>query len=604
MRTHAGSPIARRFAALALAGSMLCARAAAEPSLHVRAGTRIELHARSEDAGLRVVGALRDDLDVPLPGRSLRLRVDPASPSESAAASLAGEATAATSGGTRAWSRKLRSDDAGQFEQLIALPLGRYRITAEYAGDDSHERADLEHTVDLALAEVTLELRLPGGQNISLDQEQFDVELRARFGIEPAEPAELPIRLHDERGRELARGKSDARGHWRSTLPTAVLGPPGPGRLFATTPADAQRAAAAVALNVMRERSTALTLRAAWDEARESLQLSGELRTRAEPLAGKAIGLYLDRRHAITLTTDARGRFEHALRADADASGLLAREQRDQEHTRHASARFDSDTPGLDSSQAGEQSVRVPAWPGPNLLWVLLPSLISLVGIGLWLRRAGALFGSAEPLDVFAPGVQLGAAAQWRAASLRGLDGVIEDAETGARLAEARLALALERGSESRGGETAQGLVPVGADGGFSVAALPPGLYRLEASAPGYALATSEFKVPHAGEGAGLRVRLRSLRTLALEAHRPLVRRLFATREQQLAATPREVLQRAGPLALPPLSASGAPTRSGSDELAALTDLVERTAYAPATPTSEQVDAIEQHTHALIKRSV
>lgn len=596
MRPQAGTPIARRFAALALASSALCARAAAEPSLHVRAATRIELHTRSEAAGLRVAGALRDDLDGTLAGRTLRLRVEPVGSSDSAG--LAGEASVAANGGNRSWTRQLRSDAAGQFEQLIPLPLGRYRVMAEYGGDALHEHTDVEHTLDLALAEATLELRLPGGRVISLDQERYDVELRASVA---GEPAGLSIRLHDERGRELARGVSDARGHWSASLPTLALGAPGPGHLLATTPADSEHAAAEVVAKVMRERSTELTLHASWDEARESLRLSGELRTRAGPLPGKAVGLYLDRRHAITLTTDAHGRFEHALGAHDDASGSLAREQRDREQTRHASARFDSDTPGLEGSQAGEQAVRVPPWPGPNPLWVVLPSLLSLIGVGLWLRRAGALFGPAEPPDVFAPGVQLGAATQWRAASLRGLDGVIEDAETGARLQRAQLTLALERAQ----GRAAGIALPVGVDGSFAASALAPGLYRVEASAPGYALATSELRVPHAGEGSGLRVRLRSLRTLALEAHRPLVRRLFGTRELQLSATPREALQRAGSLVLPPLSASGEPAdRPAAEALATLTDLVERVAYAPSTPTPEQVDAIERHTHALIKRSV
>jgi hypothetical protein len=126
-------------------------------------------------------------------------------------------------------------------------------------------------------------------------------------------------------------------------------------------------------------------------------------------------------------------------------------------------------------------------------------------------------------------------------------------------------------------------------DGSFSIAKLELGAYRVESRAPGYALEASEVRIPHAGEGTGLRVRLRSLRTLALEAHRPLLRRVFPTRELQHTATVRETLQSA------PLDWSG-PT------LEHLSDLVERTAYAPDEPTVEHVRAIEVHADELLQR--
>jgi hypothetical protein len=125
-------------------------------------------------------------------------------------------------------------------------------------------------------------------------------------------------------------------------------------------------------------------------------------------------------------------------------------------------------------------------------------------------------------------------------------------------------------------------------DGGFSIPYLEPGAYRLESRAPGYALEASEVRIPHAGEGNGLRVRLRSLRTLALEAHRPILRRVFPAREQQHTATVRETLR-------------NAPAEWAGPALERLSTLVEHTAYARDEPTVDHVQAIEVHTGELLE---
>ncbi|HEV7799625.1 MAG TPA: carboxypeptidase-like regulatory domain-containing protein, partial [Burkholderiales bacterium] len=124
--------------------------------------------------------------------------------------------------------------------------------------------------------------------------------------------------------------------------------------------------------------------------------------------------------------------------------------------------------------------------------------------------------------------------------------------------------------------------------GSFSIPHLEPGSYRIESRAPGYLPESTDVRIPHAGEGSGLRVRLRSLRTLALEAHRPLVRRVFATRELQHTATVRETQR-------------GAPPDWPGSTLEHLSTLVEQTAYAPAEPTPEHVQAIERHANELLQ---
>jgi hypothetical protein len=211
------------------------------------------------------------------------------------------------------------------------------------------------------------------------------------------------------------------------------------------------------------------------------------------------------------------------------------------------------------------------------LWWIAIPSLLSLVFSWLVARR-NVWFGARPPAPVARAGVQLGAAKR-RAPSQSGLDGVIEDADTGRPLARAALRVIRNDGREVS--------AAVKADGSFSIPQLEPGAYRVEARAPGYALEASDVRIPHAGEGTGMRVRLRSLRTLALEAHRPLLRRVFPAREQQQTATVRETLR-------------SAPAEWAGPALERLSALVEHTAYAPDEPSVEHVQAIEVHAAELL----
>jgi hypothetical protein len=246
---------------------------------------------------------------------------------------------------------------------------------------------------------------------------------------------------------------------------------------------------------------------------------------------------------------------------------------------RHVSARFDPDNPGLIPSRSAERAITIPARPGPSLWWIALPSFLSLAFSWLFVRR-NAWFGARPPAPVNRAGVQLGAARR-RAPTQHNLDGVIEDADTAGPIARAAL-----RVVRVDGREVAATVKP---DGRFAIPQLEPGAYRVESRAPGYALEASEVRIPHAGEGTGLRVRLRSLRTLALEAHRPLLRRVFPTRERQHTATVRETLR-------------SAPRDWSGPVLERLSALVEHTAYAPDEPTLEHVNAIEVHADELLQR--
>lgn len=526
-------------------------RATAQPVLHVRASTRLELHALPSATAVRIEGSLEDDLDQPLEGRNVLLTLeaaDGASPSDAA-------------------SRTLRTDRAGRFVQALTRGTGRYTLHASFAGDSLHEGTIFSQTFDVTRADVQLQLVLPRGHVIALDDAATDFEVRASSA---AGAARLAVDLRDESGRELARGVTDEQGVWRGTRENADLGAPGPGQWMASSAQDAQRASGRTRLSVLRQRATELKLTAVtFDAGHEVVRVGGTLQTRAGPLPNAAVGLFVDSEHAQTLMTDARGQFQHALPFARGAELVV----------RHVSARFDPDNLGLIPSRSTERAITIPARPGPSLWWIAIPSFLSLAFSWLFVRH-NAWFGARAPAPVNRAGVQLGAARR-RVPAQHNLDGVIEDADTAAPIA--RAALRVVRGD---GREVTAAVKP---DGSFSIAALEPGAYRVESRAPGYALEASEVRVPHAGEGTGLRVRLRSLRTLALEAHRPLLRRVFPTRERQHTATVRETLR------------SAPPDWSGPT-LERLSTLVEHTAYAPDEPTVDHVHAIEVHADELLQR--
>jgi hypothetical protein len=500
---------------------------------------------------VRIEGSLVDDLDQPLDGRSVLLTLeaaDDASPTDTA-------------------SRTLRTDRAGRFVQALTRGTGRYTLHASFAGDSQFEGTIFSQTFDVTRADVLLQLSLPRGHVIALDDPTTEFELRASSA---AGAERLAVELRDESGRELARGKTDEQGVWRGALPNADLGAPGPGQWMASSALDAERAAGRVRFSILRQRATELKLTAAtFDPESEGVRVAGTLATRAGALPKAAVGLFVDSEHAQTLMTDASGRFDHVLAFPRGAEEVV----------RHVSARFDPDNPGLVPSRSTERAITIPARPGPSLWWIALPSVLSLAFSWLFVRR-NAWFGARPPAPVNRAGVQLGAARRMAPSQLN-LDGSIEDADTAAPIAQAALRVVRSDGREVT--------ATVRPDGSFSIPQLEPGAYRVESRAPGYALEASELRIPHAGEGSGLRVRLRSLRTLALEAHRPLLRRVFPTRELQHTATVRETLR-------------SAPTDWSGPTLERLSELVEHTAYAPGEPTVEHVHAIEVHAEELLQR--
>lgn len=520
--------------------------------LHVRASTRLELHAQPSANSVRIEGSLLDDLDQPLDGQNVLLTLeaaDDASPSDST-------------------SRTLRTDRAGRFVQALTRGTGRYTLHASFAGDPQYEATIFSQTFDVTRADLQLQLILPRGHTVALDDPTTEVEVHASS---VAGAGRLAVELRDETGRELARGTTDDQGVWRAVLSNADLGGPGPGQWMASTAQDAERAAGRARVSILRQRATELKLTAAgFDRAHTGVRVTGTLTTRAGGLPDAAVGLFVDSDHAQTVVTGAQGQFDQLLPFATGARAVM----------RHVSARFDPGNPGLLPSRSTERAITIPARPGPSVWWIALPSLLSLAFSWFFVRR-NAWFGARPSVAVDNAGVQLGATRRMAAASQHNLDGSIEDADTAAPIARAAL-----RVVRSDGREVAATVKP---DGSFSIPRLEPGTYRVESRAPGYALEASEVRIPHAGEGTGLRVRLRSLRTLALKAHWPLLRRVFPTRERQHTATVRETLR-------------AAPSDWSGPTLEHLSDLVEQTAYAPGEPTVEHVRAIEGHAEELLQR--
>jgi hypothetical protein len=428
----------------------------APPVLHVRESTRLELHAQPSANQVRIDGTLLDDLDQPLEGRSVLLTLeaaDDSSPSDTA-------------------SRTLRTDRTGRFTQALTRGTGHYTLHASFAGDSLHEGTIFSQTFDVTRADVQLQLVLPRGHVIALDDATTEFEVRA---TSPAGASQLQCELRDETGRQLARGETDEQGVWRGALASDALGQPGPGQWMVTSAQDAQHAPGRTRASVLRQRVTELRLTAAsfaertpaqGDAQREGIQVAGTLRTRAGPLANAAIGLYLDSEHAHTVVTNASGEFAHVLPFPRTAEPLV----------RHVSARFDPDNPGLIGSRSTERAVTIPARPGPSLWWIALPSLLSLAFSWLFARR-NVWFGAKPPAPATRAGVQLGAARR-RAPSQHGLDGVIEDADSARPLPRAAL-----RVVRSDGREASASVQP---DGSFSLPYLEPGAYRLESRAPAH----------------------------------------------------------------------------------------------------------------------
>lgn len=520
-----------------LLGGSLCARA--QPTVRVRAQTRLELQVGRTEGAIAVTGTLRDDLGAPLPDRPIELRVrDEAGQSRGA--------------------RRAATDAAGRVSASFPLETGTYRVSATWSGDDGHDAVEVQQPIDLDRAYVRLAVVVSDGGRLDLDAPAHEIEVTASSS---EGGAGLLVEVRDELDRELARATTDARGAARLSLPSAALGPPAAGRLIARTPGDARRARAQTEVPVVRFRATRIAMSAApLRVARgDRVEIDGQLFDSQGPLARRAVGVFADDVHLQTVLTDDQGRFAPSVELDLEEGEAIL------------TARFASDAPWRTS--VGSAPLRIVIDGGGSTPWPwLLGSILACAIVVAFLSRrprAVAARASERAPEAAAPGI-LTARPVSRAAQQRDVRGRILDADEGTPVAGARVCLSDAAGAS----------VELASDdeGRFAVERLDGESWTLEVSAAGYQRSEAALRLPHRGQWSAVTVRLASLRQLALRRYRPLADALAPQPKWWAFWTPRELSERA----------QGA----ARAEVVALTDAVERAAYASPAPREAEVEEI------------
>jgi hypothetical protein len=531
---------ATSFALASVIASATIAHAA--PSLRVRAKVQIELQTERVGDGVRLHGTLRDDLAAPLAGRELQMRVQTA------------PATA------HPQLRTLHTDASGRFSALFSARELAEHALVTFEGDDYYERAETSQAIDVERSELSLRFAEPNDWRIQLDQKTTRIELHADSELGGAD---LPIVVQDELGRPIAQGTTDRLGVLILEISNQWLGDVGFGEFNASSEGDATRAAARVTQPVLRTRKTQLSLRVQSDTKAHTLHVALRLSTATGGLAQRAIGVFVDGAHLITLLTDQRGEAtrDFALAGTSIRAG-----------SHRALARFESDTPGWVASQSERVTFAIVPVEPRSPAWLIAPVLASLAFVFWSLRRTRVIEDRQADLPSTSPSVRFGAADRGQP-GLHELDGRVEDVESGAPLL-ATLEIA----------DSAARAVVVYTDASarFASASLPADSYRVRVHAAGYAGASFDVRVPHAGTASGIVIGLRSLRSAALDAHAPVARRVLRAEARLHVATVRDTLAAAvsGNTAGPPL--------------ARLTDLVEHTAYARSTPNDRDLDDVQR----------
>jgi hypothetical protein len=522
--------------------SALGSRALAQPSVRVRATTRVELRATPSEQGLELDGSLLDDLGAPLAGRHLDVVID--------------------MGASARRTQTLQTSQDGRFHALLALRADHYRTVARFAGDTQYAGSEQARDADASLSGVTLQFIEPRSLRLDLDAPKQLVRLRADSA---SGGAGLDLRLHDERGHQLAAGRTDANAEFRVELAADALGEPGVGRLIARSSADARRAPAEAGLEVLRFRATSLSLAARSDPQTGRVVLEGVLRDSRSGLANKAVGLFLGADHLATIWTSQNGAFRYAT-ADLPQS----------ESPRPAlqlQARFDTDAPWIGASRSPVVVLQLHRSTPPSPLWLMVP--LALCALLLWLLSRRELQDRHEQ-RVSVPergaGFHPSRGASLRAGSTH-ISGDVRDATSGRPVPTAKLTL------QTTGHTLA---VAIDAAARFQSPELRAGDWTFIIEAPGYATLSGRVTVPHRGEWSDVQVSLASLRSAALLAYRPAALRALPSLELWECWTARETLDNA--------------LRSGlaSTSFVQLTEQVERAAYAEQPPNANDLVEIQR----------
>jgi hypothetical protein len=542
---HARTALQAGAVSMSLLGS---AAVHAQPRIHVRASSRLELRVHNSARGAALEGALVDDAGLPLAGRNVELSAEasPAAP----------------------W-QVVRTRADGSFAGVLSAASTRGSVLVRFAGDADHAAAQSTRHFDLAQADTQLRFLQPRDQRLDLDQETQMLVLAV---ASPAGAGDLEIGIADERGRTIARAKSHADGAVRIAVSSEALGEPGLGRLIARTPGDARREPAQTELQVLRLRHSSLTLRADIDPALGRLSLTGSLRSRTGALGGRTVGIFDGGRHLASVETSARGEFRYAEIAPPEA-GAHARVLQPQ-------ARFDSEMSWLSSSRSPRLSVRLAPEPPTNWLWLGGPLVACALVLWLLGRGPSRAGWSVAPTPI-QPGLHTRSAMDSGFAMRHEAVGCVVDHVGEQAISHAMLSLQASDGT----------IVELTTDsaGAFRSPALASGRWKLQVSAPGYDSLAENLSIPHRGQ---LHIRLVALRTAALLAYRPLAERWLPLPQGWGRWTPREALDHA------------LRGRDANEACVRLIERVEHAAYAHAAPTQTEVSAIESEAQALAKTSM
>jgi hypothetical protein len=522
--------------------------AAAQPLVRVRAESRIELRTRRLPDAVVVEGVLRDDLGQPLPGRPVQIRIE------------------AVGGGGFAVREETTTDARGEFRLETPLPIGEYLLRATFREDDVYQRFEAQRRLDLERADVRLRVIVPEGGRLDLDVALHPIEVIAESD---EGGAGLSIQLLDELDRPLTEGTTDAEGHVAFVLHASVIGPPGAGRLKARSQPDARHAEAQTEVPIVRFRRTELILFSNSDAASpgDTIRFAGSLRDSMGPLDGKAVGLFArapgssEEIHLATTLTGAGG----DLTAEAAIPPGL-------DGTVEVRARFQSDTPGRASSESGPVAIQVRGVSSTPWPWLLVPMAICALVLVVIARRTPKRLEKTAPPPATRPAGIEAAPRRGLLADRSDLAGKVLDARDDEALAGATIEL------QRAEGETRTMLADD--QGRFAFETLEPGRWTLKIGRAGFAPEASQVNVPHRGEWSAVRIRLASLRSLALDRYRPVALAVLSGSREFGVWTTREILARA--------RERGADPRAFGE----LTSRVERACYAASPPSPADVETI------------
>ncbi len=452
----------------------------------------------------------------------------------------------------------------------VLLPIGGYRVAATFDGDDDHQRIEVQRRLDLDRADVRLHVVIPERGKLDLDRGEHTIEVVA-FSEEGG--GGLSVELLDELDRRLDARTTDAEGRVRFVLPSERLGPPGAGRIKARSRADARRAEAQTEVPIVRFRRTHLTLSASRTRGRpgEHVLLEGRLTDSAGPIESRAVGLFAGDAHLGTVLTDAAGRFRRDLVLDNEHGSHLA-----------TVARFYSDAPGRAPSTSNAVEIDVQTGGGAPWPWLLLPIVLCVLLLLLLARRASPRLEAPAPRPEAPVGIEA-SSRRARRAERWDVGGTIVDHRDGQAVDDAMVTLVSLDGSEAVP-------VPVDTQGRFSLSTIAGGTWRVRVEAAGYLPTEATIEVPHRGEWSDVRVRLSSLRALALAPFRRVALAVMPSARLWSVWTNREVLARA--------RARGSGLIRGLERL---NERVERACYDVDPPSHGDLESIEEGAAAVVQ---